>query len=106
MSALRKLSWAALTVGLLHLVFGAIVRISGSGMGCGDHWPKCYGRWFPPMNRPDLIIEVSHRYLASILLLACIVLAVAAWRLPLRVVHSVSALVFAVLGVLALLVPA
>lgn len=80
MSALRRLSWAALTVGFLHLVFGAVVRISGSGMGCGDHWPKCYGRWFPPMDRPDLIIEVSHRYLASILLFACIVLAVAAWR--------------------------
>ena len=42
----------------LHLVFGAIVRISGSGMGCGDHWPKCYGYWFPPLDRPDLIIEV------------------------------------------------
>lgn len=80
MSALRKLSWLALIVGCTHLVFGAIVRISGSGMGCGDHWPKCYGRWFPPMDRPDLIIEVTHRYLASILLLACIVLAVAAWR--------------------------
>ena len=52
---------------VLHLVFGAIVRISGSGMGCGDNWPKCYGYWFPPFSRPDLIVEVSHRYLASIL---------------------------------------
>src|ERR687893_3057644 len=59
---------------------GAIVRISGSGMGCGDHWPKCYGRWFPPLDRPDLVIEVSHRYLASILLLALIGTLVVAWR--------------------------
>ena len=49
-------------------------------MGCGDHWPRCYGSFFPPLNRPDLIIEVSHRYLASILLLSLVVLFVAAWR--------------------------
>lgn len=67
MKAIRRLSIAALVVACLHLVFGAIVRISGSGMGCGNHWPKCFGYWFPPLSRPDLIVEVSHRYLASIL---------------------------------------
>ena len=80
MTSLRRYSYAAFGVACLHLVFGAIVRISGSGMGCGDHWPRCYGRWFPPLNRPDLIIEVSHRYLASILLITLIALCVAAWR--------------------------
>jgi len=76
----RRFAAAAFAVACLHLVFGAIVRISGSGMGCGDHWPKCYGRWFPPLDRPDLIIEVSHRYLASVLLLALIATFVVAWR--------------------------
>lgn len=80
MTSLRRLAYAVFGVACLHLVFGAIVRISGSGMGCGDHWPRCYGRWFPPLDRPDLIIEVSHRYLASILLLSLIALVVAAWR--------------------------
>ena len=80
MTTLRRYAYAAFGVACLHLVFGAIVRISGSGMGCGDHWPRCYGRWFPPLNRPDLIIEVSHRYLASILLVSLIALLVAAWR--------------------------
>jgi heme A synthase len=80
MTAVRRLSMAALVVACLHLVFGAIVRISGSGMGCGDHWPKCYGYWFPPLSRPDLIVEVSHRYLASILTLAVISMAIAAFR--------------------------
>ncbi|MEO5567346.1 MAG: COX15/CtaA family protein, partial [Gemmatimonadaceae bacterium] len=61
---IRKITLVALGVAFVHVVFGAIVRISGSGMGCGDHWPKCYGSFFPPMDRPDLIIEVSHRYLA------------------------------------------
>lgn len=80
MITLRRFAWAAFIVASLHLVFGAIVRISGSGMGCGDHWPRCYGHWFPPLNRPDLIIEVAHRYLASILLLSLVALLVAAWR--------------------------
>src|SRR5438132_1468990 len=65
--ALRRFAYAALLVALAHLVFGAIVRISGSGMGCGDHWPLCYGRLFPPMDRPDLVVEWTHRLLASIL---------------------------------------
>lgn len=80
MTLVRRLAVATFGIACLHLVFGAVVRISGSGMGCGDHWPKCYGRWFPPMSRPDLIIEVSHRYLASILLLALLATVAAAWR--------------------------
>ena len=39
----RRAAYAALAVSLVHIIFGAIVRISGSGMGCGDHWPTCYG---------------------------------------------------------------
>lgn len=80
MRALRRFGYVGFGVACLHLVFGAIVRISGSGMGCGDHWPRCYGRWFPPLDRPDLIVEVSHRYLASILLLALLALLAVAWR--------------------------
>ena len=80
MNAVRRLSIAALVVACLHLVFGAIVRISGSGMGCGDHWPKCYGYWFPPLSRPDLIVEVSHRYLASILVITVSSMALVAFR--------------------------
>ena len=80
MNAVRRLSLAALVVACLHLIFGAIVRISGSGMGCGDHWPKCYGYWFPPFSRPDLVVEVSHRYLASILVFAVASMAAVAFR--------------------------
>jgi heme A synthase len=79
-NALRRWSYAAFFVACAHLVFGAIVRISGSGMGCGDHWPKCYGSWFPPFDQPTLVIEWSHRFLASILLLTLIGLLVSAWR--------------------------
>lgn len=80
MRTLRRYAYAVFGVACLHLIFGAIVRISGSGMGCGDNWPRCYGHWFPPMSRPDLVIEVTHRYLASILLLSLIALLVAGWN--------------------------
>ena len=79
-ASVRRLSLAALGVALLHIIFGAIVRISGSGMGCGDHWPTCYGYWIPPFERMDLVIEVMHRYLALALFVAVASLAVAAWR--------------------------
>lgn len=67
MRALRRLGWAALVIAATHLVFGAIVRITGSGMGCGDHWPTCYGRLFPPLDQPTLVIEWTHRLLAAVL---------------------------------------
>ena len=77
---IRRIAILALGLAFVHVVFGAIVRISGSGMGCGDHWPKCAGFWVPPMSRPDLIIEVTHRYLASILSLTVLGVAFATWR--------------------------
>ena len=77
MKTLRRLCYATLGVAYTHLVFGAIVRISGSGMGCGDNWPKCYGHWFPPFDRPQLVIEWTHRLLASLLILSILGLATA-----------------------------
>lgn len=67
MSLLRRLAGVSLLAALGHVIFGGFVRISGSGMGCGDNWPKCYGYWFPPFDRPDLVIEVMHRYFAATL---------------------------------------
>lgn len=79
MRSLKRLSLVALVLAFFQIVFGAIVRITGSGMGCGDHWPKCLGAWFPPLDRPDLVIEISHRYLALALSLAIVWLVIAAW---------------------------
>ena len=78
MTALRRLAVLSLVLGVGHIVFGAIVRITGSGMGCGDHWPKCQGHWFPPLARTDLIIEITHRWFAATLSLAIVILLVVA----------------------------
>lgn len=79
MTTLRRLSYIALVLAFAQIVFGAIVRITGSGMGCGDHWPTCHGYLFPPLDRPDLIIEVTHRYIAAGVTIAILALLAAAY---------------------------
>jgi cytochrome c oxidase assembly protein subunit 15 len=79
MLTVRRLGYIALLVGFAQVVFGAIVRITGSGLGCGDHWPDCYGSFTPTNSGPNLLVEISHRYGAAALSLAIIALVVAAW---------------------------
>ncbi len=80
MGRVRGIAWIALGLGFAHTVFGAVVRITGSGLGCGDSWPKCQGHWIPPFSQPALVIEVSHRYLAATLTAAIVGLVLATWR--------------------------
>jgi heme A synthase len=80
MRTVRRLGYLVLLLGFAQIVFGAIVRITGSGMGCGDHWPDCYGSFIPALNAPNLLVEISHRYGAAALSLAILALAISAWR--------------------------
>lgn len=60
----RKLSfytWIALYV---LIGAGGLVRSTGSGMGCPD-WPKCYGRWVPPLSEQELPSDYRARYYAA-----------------------------------------
>jgi len=50
----RRLAWTGSGLALGLIVLGGVVRITGSGMGCGDHWPRCDGEWFPPLDLPTL----------------------------------------------------
>jgi cytochrome c oxidase assembly protein subunit 15 len=79
MLTLRRLGYLALVIGFAQVVFGAIVRITGSGMGCGDHWPDCYGSFTPAHSGSNLLVEISHRYGAAALSLAIIALVLVAW---------------------------
>ncbi len=79
MLTLRRIGLLALVLGFAQVVFGAIVRITGSGMGCGDHWPDCYGSFTPAHSGPSLLVEISHRYGAAALSFAIGALAVTAW---------------------------
>jgi heme o synthase len=75
---LRRLAWtgAALAFGLI--VLGGVVRITGSGMGCGDHWPLCDGKWFPPLDLPTMI-EIGHRWAAALVSILVLAMTAVAW---------------------------
>lgn len=80
MTAERRLAGVALGVALLHVAFGVVVRVTGSGAGCGADWPKCRGAWFPPLDQPALVIDLAHRWLALLLMASIVALVVAALR--------------------------
>lgn len=79
MTGLRRLVYLALALAYGQIVFGAIVRITDSGMGCGDHWPRCNGEWFPAITSSELLIEIAHRWIAAALLLAIVAIVGVAW---------------------------
>jgi cytochrome c oxidase assembly protein subunit 15 len=74
------LAWIAAGCAYLLIVLGAVVRISGSGMGCGDHWPLCNGHIVPPLNDLPTVIEWSHRLVAALVSILVLALVVLDWR--------------------------
>ena len=59
--ALRRFAWAVLWYFVAVICWGALVRATGSGAGCGDHWPLCNGTVMQHSARVDTIIEFTHR---------------------------------------------
>jgi cytochrome c oxidase assembly protein subunit 15 len=59
--ALRRFSWAVLVYFIAVILWGALVRATGSGAGCGDHWPLCNGTVMQHSPRVDTMIEFTHR---------------------------------------------
>ncbi len=59
---------------LLVVLWGALVRASGSGAGCGSHWPLCNGEVVPVAPRIETIIEFTHRAMSGVALVAVVAL--------------------------------
>lgn len=66
-SRFATLAWAVLGYTLLVIMYGAWVRITGSGAGCGDHWPTCNGEIIPRTESTKTWIEYGHRLTSGIL---------------------------------------
>ena len=78
---ISTLAWIALGVNLIVILQGAVVRATGSGAGCGSHWPLCNGEVVPLAPNMETLIEFSHRLLSLGALLVGAWLLIAAWRL-------------------------
>jgi heme A synthase len=71
------LTTALLTIGLI--VFGAIVRVTDSGLGCGNDWPLCNGTFLPPFDNVTAWIEWLHRLFAMLIGILGIGMLVTSW---------------------------
>src|ERR1700761_2523504 len=61
MEGLVRFAWGVVGYNVLVILWGALVRATGSGAGCGNHWPLCNGQVIPLSPRVDTIIEFTHR---------------------------------------------
>jgi len=64
--ALRRFAWAVLVYFIAVILWGTLVRATGSGAGCGDHWPLCNGTVVQHSARADTMIEFTHRITSGI----------------------------------------
>jgi len=54
-------AWSVLAYNILVILWGAVVRATGSGAGCGEHWPLCQGVMIPHATQIATLIEFAHR---------------------------------------------
>jgi heme a synthase len=72
----RVFSWLTLVYTLAVVLWGAYVRATGSGAGCGDHWPVCNGEVVPRAPSVQTLIEYTHRLTSGLALVLAVVLCV------------------------------
>src|SRR5262249_45421551 len=75
-----RFAWGVLAYTVAVVLFGAVVRITGSGAGCGQHWPTCQGEVVHLPKTVATAIELSHRLTSGLSLVLVVAVAVTAWR--------------------------
>jgi cytochrome c oxidase assembly protein subunit 15 len=82
--ALQKFAWSVLAYFVAVILWGTLVRATGSGAGCGDHWPLCNGTVMQHSPRLDTMIEFTHRITSAISFFSVVGLMVWTWRATVR----------------------
>ena len=77
--ALRRFAWGVLAYFIAVILWGTLVRATGSGAGCGAHWPLCNGTVMQHSPRVDTMIEFTHRITSGISLISVVGLLVWAY---------------------------
>jgi len=73
---IARFAWAVLAYNLGVIAWGAYVRATGSGAGCGAHWPLCNGEVIPRAPDAEMLVEFSHRLTSGLALVAVVALAI------------------------------
>lgn len=79
MDRFARYSWTTLALTLVVILWGAVVRATGSGAGCGSHWPLCNGEVLPLAPRIETMIELTHRLTSGLVGILALGLVVMAW---------------------------
>ena len=74
-------AWGVLAFSVLVVLWGTFVRATGSGAGCGSHWPLCKGEIIPRSPAVATVIELTHRLTSGVAFALVVGLVVAAWRM-------------------------
>jgi cytochrome c oxidase assembly protein subunit 15 len=80
MDRFARFAWITLGYNILVILWGAAVRATGSGAGCGSHWPLCNGQIVPRSPGFQTIVELTHRLTSGIALLLVVALVIWAFR--------------------------
>lgn len=72
--------WLLTGYTVVVILWGAFVRATGSGAGCGSHWPLCNGEIIPRSPGLETLIELGHRLSSGLLGILVVALVVVAWR--------------------------
>lgn len=80
MNRFAKFCWGLLAYNVAVILWGAYVRATGSGAGCGSHWPTCNGEVIPRAHSLETLIEFTHRATSGLALLGVLALFIWAFR--------------------------
>ena len=69
-----RYAWLVLAYNVAVVLWGAVVRATGAGAGCGRHWPRCNGVVIPRDPSVETLIEFTHRATSGIALVAVVVM--------------------------------
>lgn len=77
---LARFAWLTLAYNIAVILWGAYVRATGSGAGCGNRWPLCNGTVLPRTPQAQTLIEFTHRLTSALAVVMVSVLLVWCWR--------------------------
>ena len=77
---LARFAWLTLAYNIAVILWGAYVRATGSGAGCGNHWPLCNGTVLPRTAQVQTVIEFTHRVTSGLAVVMVSSLLVWCWR--------------------------